>query len=280
MTKLEVTTNLGHVIVATGYGQQNCKDILVIVPATGVKQSFYSAFASYMAEKGMWVLTFDYLGIGESLRSPIAQVRCNAQEWGSADLEGVLSFVRATNSDGRLCILGHSIGGQLIGLAPTARKASCIVLIGAQCGYWKFWTGLSRAKMLFNWYLLLPTLTSLFGYFPSKHILGMENLPKRMALQWRYWCTLPNYILDDVPQSHCFYKEIEAELLVFSMERDAFAPIASVACLAGWFGSKKRKHVHIRDQDYQVGHIGHFGIFKERKGETLWPILARQIQLS
>ncbi|WP_187269601.1 alpha/beta hydrolase family protein [Flagellimonas hymeniacidonis] len=280
MTYFDVVTSAGHSIAVTSYGLPKSNSILVIAPATGVKQSFYGHFAEYMARHGIWVLTFDYMGIGDSLRGPITQLKGNAQEWGSVDLEAVLSFVMDENPHGALCILGHSIGGQLIGLAPTSRKASRIILVGAQSGYWKFWPGLSRIKMLFYWYFLLPSLTWMFGYFPGKKILGMENLPKNMALQWRYWCTLPNYILDDVPPEQLFYKDIDARLLVISMERDTFAPLAAVEYLSNCYGSENRKRLHIHNRDYQMGNIGHFGVFKKKMKESLWPVLLHEIQLS
>ncbi|MEQ8807570.1 MAG: hypothetical protein RIE59_00765, partial [Imperialibacter sp.] len=48
------------------------KALVVIASATGVPKPYYSKYAAYLAETGLFnVLTFDYRGIGESLHGPV-----------------------------------------------------------------------------------------------------------------------------------------------------------------------------------------------------------------
>jgi len=63
--------------------------VLVITSATGVKQSYYKRFAEFLAENGITVISFDYLGIGRSLNIPIKKLEVNAADWGRKNLEGV-----------------------------------------------------------------------------------------------------------------------------------------------------------------------------------------------
>ena len=39
---------------------------VMIAPATGIKQGFYTRFATFLAEQSIAVLTFDNRGIGDS----------------------------------------------------------------------------------------------------------------------------------------------------------------------------------------------------------------------
>lgn len=51
----------------TSFGENNATNkIIVISSAIGVKQSFYTKFAIYLANKGYLVFTYDYRGIGDS----------------------------------------------------------------------------------------------------------------------------------------------------------------------------------------------------------------------
>ncbi len=51
---------------------------VLLCTATGVPQRFYVAFARWLAQQGLDVLTFDYRGIGASLRE--AHVRLSPRE--------------------------------------------------------------------------------------------------------------------------------------------------------------------------------------------------------
>ena len=54
-------------IAATTYSPTtDVKGAILIGPATGIQRQFYASFASFLAEKGYGVITFDNRGIGGS----------------------------------------------------------------------------------------------------------------------------------------------------------------------------------------------------------------------
>jgi predicted alpha/beta hydrolase len=73
MFQLEIKTNYGNSVTASIY-EADKNTILIIASATGVKQSFYKKFADFVSTNGITVITFDYSGIGLSLKKPIQQV--------------------------------------------------------------------------------------------------------------------------------------------------------------------------------------------------------------
>ena len=278
MIKNEIQTANGYSISANLYAAES-PTVVIIASATGVKQQFYQKFAEFLSGNGITVITFDYYGIGASLRKPIKKISVTAAEWGSNDLEAVIQWACNSYFGSNIIVLGHSIGGQLIGLAPSASRLKRIVLVAAQSGYWKYWRGARRYQMWANWNLLFPLLTRVAGYMPSKKFSGMENLPGGMAIQWSKWCRSRDYLFADVPPHQLYYEKVTAPIVSISIENDPFAPKAAVDWLTEKYKSQLFKLLHLHPDQYGVGEIGHFGVFKEQFRSTIWELLLREMIL-
>ena len=71
---LSIMTDRNQALAATVYRPKTpVKTAVMIAPATGIKRQFYHNFATYLAEHGFGVLTFDNEGIGESLSTDLAK---------------------------------------------------------------------------------------------------------------------------------------------------------------------------------------------------------------
>ncbi|KXX66820.1 alpha/beta fold hydrolase [Flammeovirga sp. SJP92] len=277
MREIEITANSKQ-LSATLFEANERDVLLIIASATGVKQEYYQKFAQFMCEQGVSVITFDYNGIGRSLKQPIQQVRNNASDWGRNDLESVIQYGIQHFPTARKVLLGHSIGGQLIGLAKSAPKIDKILLVASQSGYWKFWQGFERVKMWFNWYVLFPVLISTFGYLYSKKITGMENLPSKVANQWRNWGKHSNYILSDPSIQAFYYEKIKSAITAYSIEDDFFAPKEAVQWMTRQYSQAPKKEVRLTLEDLNTSSIGHFGVFKEKFRDTIWPQFLKEIK--
>ncbi len=248
---------------------------VIIAPATGVKQAFYAHFAEFLSEQGYTVYTFDYQGIGESKTVPLGKFDTTALNWAQNDLESVIQYVLREKPDSKLTIIGHSIGGQLIGLAPSSKLASKVLLIAAQSGYWKFWDGMSKYKMLGTWSILFPILTKIFGYFPGKKFSRMEDLPKGVALEWSKWCLSPNYLFDHVEKENLFHEQITCPLYSYSVEDDDYAPKAAVDWMTSKYHNAQVNRKHWKLGDLGVKKVGHFGFFSKKNAEVIWSRILR-----
>lgn len=266
-----------HAINASLFPAADAASVLIIAPATGVKQTFYAKFATYLSTRGITVVTFDYSGIGRSLNGNIKDVHSNAYSWGSVDLEKVLQYVGQNYPNTKKNLLGHSIGGQLIGFAKSATKMDKILLVAAQSGYWRFWKGMARIQMWYYSHLLFPVLVRLFGYLPSKSLSSMENLPKNMAKQWSAWCRDPEYLFGTIPPAKTYYSKIRSSLCALSIANDPYAPKAAVDWLTDKYIAANTKKIHLSPQDFNLEKIGHFGVFQEKFKMDSWPLLLREL---
>lgn len=279
MKKIEIISN-SEILSATFFEGVHNDTILIIASATGVKQEYYQKFAQFIANNGISVLTFDYTGIGRSLKKPIKKYINNAADWGKNDLESIIQYTITKYPKSKKIVLGHSIGGQLIGLSKASMQLDKIVLVAAQSGYWKYWKGIGRIKMWCSWYLLFPIFLSTFGYLKSKKISGMENLPKHVAKQWSTWGKNKDYILSDTSIHQMYYDSISADVTAFSIEDDKFAPVSAVKWMTSQYKNAKKKSIHLKPQDFKVNRIGHFGIFKEKFKDTIWVKILDEIKPS
>lgn len=278
MNMEQIKTEKGYFITATIFEAKGSRTILLISSATGVKQSYYKRFSEYVAATGITVITFDYSGIGHSLKGSIKENNNQASDWGRGDLEAMLQYVKEHYPGSKINIMGHSIGGQLIGLSKSAVDASKIILVAAQTGYWKFWTGFRKYRMWANWNILFPVLVYTFGYMPSKKLMGMENLPKQVARQWCKWCMDPNYLFGSIPEADLYFKNITVPLTSISIDDDTFAPVQNVDWLTEQYSGAEVKRRHLIPADFGMERIGHFGIFQEPSRARIWELLLREVE--
>jgi predicted alpha/beta hydrolase len=253
--------------------QGQSRGAVVIAPAMGVPRGFYGAFSDFLADGGLTVLRFDYRGIGGSLRGPVNASDATMHSWGEQDLAGAIRFLRDREPRLPLLLVGHSAGGQLLGLAPDANQIRAALFVAAQSGYWRNWSAVGRLRMLFYWTVLFPTLTRALGHLPLKRLTGGgENVPARVALEWCEWGRHPDYVLsyarrkDGARGYHSFAGRIRA----YALSDDPYAPLAAVQALLDFYPSASRELRSIDPASIGVSSIGHFGFFQRRFRDTLW----------
>jgi predicted alpha/beta hydrolase len=105
---------------------------VLLSPATGVKQHYYLRFVHWLAQQGHDVLVFDYRGIGLSLHGPLQHCRATLAEWGQQDQVAALEWLLQRTGSEQALLLGHSAGGQMIGLLPNHQRVARLVGVSAR----------------------------------------------------------------------------------------------------------------------------------------------------
>jgi len=270
MNHLGIKTPLGYTVTATQFEAKDAKKVVIIGVATGVQQGYYSKFSQFLAEQGVTALTFDYGGINLSKKTSLRVFDTSLTNWATNDLASVLQFVKQQYPGLEIHYIGHSIGGQVLGLVPSNHHFKNVVLVASQSGHTRFWSGFGKVKMLFNWYVLFPAFCALFGYLPSKKITGMEDLPKSMALEFARWGRKKDYLFHYKKADELFFDQITGNLTVYSFPNDEFAPKGAVDWLAKKYTQANVSRKHLSPSDYGVDEIGHFDCFKSKFRTTIW----------
>jgi pimeloyl-ACP methyl ester carboxylesterase len=129
---------------------------VLISSATAVPRKIYKGFASYLASRGCAVLTYDYRGIGDSrLRAPVSRnqprslvgFEVSMSEWAARDVTAAVAWMRERYQALPLSYVGHSFGGQALGLLPNNTEVSRALLIAAQAARWRLMASPERYRV-------------------------------------------------------------------------------------------------------------------------------------
>ena len=242
---------------------------LVINSATGVHRRFYSRLASYLSARyGYAVLTYDFRGIAESRPHNLRSFTARIRDWPLLDMPAATEWLAQEIRPRRLFVLGHSAGGNLIGLMPNLAVVDGVILIAAQLGYWRLWPRSIRYLLAANWYLAIPVLSRIFGYVPAWLGAG-QHWPGRIARELARWCRHPEYLFGDPSLDRTGYERYAGQILSLTFEDDPHATCAANDSLLARFSNASVTRWHVSPHDVGVPKIGHFGFFRPFC-EPLW----------
>lgn len=274
MASLTITTQDGYPLSATYVEpQESVKDrVILINPAMGVKQTFYHEYAKYLAAQGFGVLTYDYRGIGQSRQGSLKGFGADLLNWARDDQGAMVNWLQTEQSGQKILVVGHSLGGQLVGLLPDPSAIHAVAGVAAQSGYWRLWPLSLRPRVMALWFGVIPILTPLVGYFPASKVGMGSDAPAKVVQEWAAACRRPRYLADfykDSPHQH--YNQVIAPILAYSFADDWYAPAVAVEALLKLYPNAQGTHRHIVPQAEGLKGVGHFGYFRERIAGKLWP---------
>lgn len=290
---LDLRCSDGRLIAATWFeppAQQPTRAVAVIGAATAVPASYYRHFAEWMAQRGYAVLTFDYRGIAASRAALRAGEDVRLRDWARLDMAAALNAAdrrrrlleAGTSAPVGLLWIGHSLGGNAVGLVPGfADKVDAVLGVAAQVAYLGHWSGWARVQAWVFFHLMLPGLVRLLGRAPGR-VLGprAQDLPAGAALEWAAWGRTPGFLFGDPTLAReRSYHQFTGPVHLWSISDDhLFGPAAAVDALAAEFpAAAVQRHV-LQPQDLGVNRIEHFGPFRRDLGARLWSRLLHPVE--
>lgn len=247
--------------------QPNGRAVLVN-GAVGVRQQYYAAFAAFLEERGFTVLTYDYRGIAASRHGPLRALHARIRDWAQLDAAAALEELAGAAPGARLLAVGHSFGGNGLGLVPGAERLAGALFVGVQSGYWRHWRGLGRAGMWLLTHALLPGMASLLGFVPASAFGVGEDLPAGVAAEWASWCRDPHYAAGALDAKG--YAGFKAPIRSYWIADDGYAPRAATEAILREYASAPSEIVAVDPAQHGSAKIGHFGFFRERFRASLW----------
>jgi predicted alpha/beta hydrolase len=205
----------------------------------------------------------------------------NWLDWGSKDFEGVLQFAATRYNGHSIRVAAHSIGGCLVGMAPSNHLIERVFTMGSQFAYWRDFAKHKRFAMYLRWHVVMPTLTALFGYFPSKRLGWLEDTPRGVVQDW----VAPHPRVEDIYKagSQVLSQAERAQLvesfarltgptLALSVADDEFGTIPAIHRLLAYYRNSPSLHMRIEPGAIGQKEIGHFAFFNSRYSNSLWRI--------
>ena len=265
----------GHFFAARG---DTAAAPVLISPATGVRQQFYWRFADWLASQGHATLVFDYRGIGLSLDGRLADSRARLVDWGLQDQVAALQWLLARSGAERVVLVGHSAGGQMIGLLPNHDRIERVVGVAASTGWFGGMRLAFALKARLGLRLLVPLGTLFKGYAPTAWLGLGENLPAQVARQWGQWCAAGGYATNAVRAGLAddFHAQVRTPIVVLHAEDDDIANPVTVRDLLRTLPASPRAALQVRPSDHGLRAIGHLDWFRQSH-QALWPLLRRAV---
>jgi predicted alpha/beta hydrolase len=243
---------------------------VLISSATAVPRKIYRGFATYLAERGFAALTYDYRGVAGSRPHSLRGFKARMRDWAELDAAAAIDHLRALWPAADLAIVGHSFGGQALGLAPNNDAVSRALLVAAQAGHWRLFHAPEKYRVYVMMRCVGAPLARALGYIPGRLGIG-EDLPRDVFLEWTDWVMKPRYFFDDPTLTALDnFPRFRGPLRAICLADDPWATPPAVDLLCSGFTGTTPQRVDVHPRDISVARIGHFGFFKPEFCDTLW----------
>ncbi len=250
------------------------KAVVLINPGTATKTHFYRPFAEYLAENGYHVMLWNYRGFCISRNESLANSDIEYTHIGERDIPAAIAKAKALYPNLPLYCVGHSTGGQQIGLAENCNELAGLVAVAVSTGYYGGMpAGYRRqAKLFFK--VITPVSNALFGYVKAKKLNIMEDLPPKLAKEWGQWCAKPDFMFDETfkqqkPQIAA-YRTFEFPVQVINADDDEISSEFNTQRL--WQHMKSTQPIGFttyKAADMPKKAVGHFSYFR-RANQQVW----------
>ena len=288
--KHTITTRDDTSLTATLYRpKQHNNHTVLIAGAMGMPQRFYRHYATFLAESGCVVLTFDYRGIAESRsKDSLWGYEARLWQWASHDLQAMIKWLTRQYPGSELSLVGHSLGALLPGASSHFKHVTSLIGVSSANIYQGNWQSYNRLSILLFCYVILPLLSRAIGYFPSAWFGFGEPLPRDIALDWACAMRHPQGIKGlFIGTEHHHYRDFTGYTRFYSFSDDSIAPEKPIDAILSYYpGAKYQERRHISPENIGIDKIGHIGFFRPQMQDTLWqeslqwllnPALASQI---
>lgn len=270
--EFQVDTKDGCSISARVYPSETpARGIVLIVPAMGVVQTYYSAFAGWLSKQGFRVYTFDYRGIGASRWCSLRDLKADVFDWARLDVAAMVDIAADHDPALPLYWIGHSLGGQIFALVPNHARAARMVTVACGSGYWRENAPGLKRTVWWMWYVAAPVALKLYGYFPGKRLRKIGDLPHGVMAQWRRWCLNPEYVVGAEGDTvRAAYAAVNTPVTSISFTDDEYMSARNVDSLHDFYVNARQRRMRFDPAQLGMQRIGHFGFFRPTAEASLW----------
>lgn len=255
-------------------------DVAIVMSAIGASRHRYAPFAAHLARAGWTVVTFDYRGIGDSREHRRHAPEPTLIAWGEQDLRAVIEWADRELRPTRIIAVAHSIGGQLLALAPNHHRLAKVVAVSTPRPFWRLWSGPYRHVVHLFFWLMIPAVVALLGRLPMR-LARLHDLPGGVARDWAHTSLHldsaldePNPRADDerYRRQREGFARYRTPTLVLSFADDHYiAPRPTVDLLVSTFYAHAPcVRLHVEPAAHGIASIGHSGFFDGHVPVSWW----------
>lgn len=159
--------------------------VCLVLPATGVRASFYESFALALGTAGLSAVTVDLRGQGGSSERASRRARFGYREMVELDLPAAVAAVEARFPRRAVVVVGHSLGGQLatLSLKLGHLRTDGLVLLASGSAHWRVWPREARTRTAL--FVAGVGLTArVLPWYPGRRLGFGGDQPRGLMRDW------------------------------------------------------------------------------------------------
>lgn len=255
---------------------------IVLSGALAMPMRFYADCATWLAQQGYTVVTFDLCGMGASRPAQFVKILRGFEgdfvTRADHDFSAVVLWMCGRYPAVQLTVLGYSLGAQQVELAFAAALA-CIdnmVAVGSGAGYWRDWTAPTQRFAPLIFYFPGPLLRHIFGYFPCARFGMVGDIPTAGMLRWIQWCRYPQFSAGVEPGLiGVAYAMITTPVVAINISDDEAMTLRRTKKLLAAYKNSPHRLVRVEPSACGLKRIGHIGFSRIQFRAALWPMLLK-----
>ncbi len=235
----------------------NSNVYLIINNGARVVHHKYDCFAKFVCSKNINVITYDYTDVG-ICKNSLKKSKTSITNWMNLDLKKIVDYITTSDQNAIIFLLGHSLGGQIIGLFEDYHRINGIILVATQTGYWKFWPFPLNIINYLTWSAYIPIVLKIHHFLPKATDQNSADMPKNAAYEWAKWCKSKNYLFEHIPETKQYYDKIICPLFSISFENDIYATKKAVNWITRKYVNTQIHRKHYSSKEMKYGHSAAF----------------------
>ena len=243
---------------------QQWDTIMMVLPAMGVRASFYDRFCDSMSKKGVAVASIDWRGHGKS------SLRAGRQQnWGYQKLieetQYYSAWLKRKYDVKDVVLIGHSMGGQVAHLvaARFPKLIDGVITIASSEPFYKMWEWEKRYFFYFATFLVYP-VSFVVGHFPGYVFKFAKRESRTMIRDWGKAARRGYFKFEKKSFNYLEGKaSYGGKILAVSIADDFFAPkLAADFSVNKFTNAILNKHVHLEPLASDKTKLDHFNWVK------------------
>lgn len=249
--------------------QETSGPAILMSAAAGVPQGYYAQFARHLVASGAAaVLTYDYRGMAGSSGDRKNWSKLAMKDWALRDFPAAARWLKESYPDCEMVGMGHSYGGQALGLSGVSELFSRYATVATMSGYWRDLD--TPYSVWFQTQIVARTIVALLGYVPKGFGLG-EAFPGPIMKDWARWISKPDYFFTDphLPETKRF-GDVTLPFLSIGLADDPWGTPKAIDSFMAHYENADFRQIWLSPGE--SGKIGHLSYFTRRHKDLHWPV--------
>jgi predicted alpha/beta hydrolase len=197
----------------------------------------------------------------------------NLMTWARIDCSTMVDWTEGRLGGRPLLWLDRSPGGQIPGNVERPGRIAAVLTVAAGKACWRDYVPGQRRMAPLLWDAVVPVTLRFCGYFPGRRLRMIGDLPRGAMCPWRSSRLQPDYLFGvEDPHFRVTYAGLSQPILSLAFTDDEHLSECNIDALHAFCSSAVTEMGRLAPAELGIDRDDHFGFFRRRHAERLWPL--------